>query len=169
MRYQTFQPKSAVTDAPVAAVWPSLEEVLLNREKFPVDGETAPPGEVNPAASPTPAAPDVPAAVGRLIVGSYAALILVFFAFFAGSALALFSITVCAFFVGIYCAVPRIFFAVEADSSKRPTLYRFWYEGMETLTGHSNGRDAIIQMMIVPVFLTFGLLAMGIMGKIFIG
>jgi len=39
---------------------------------------------------------------------------------------------------------------------------------MDTLTGHSSGRDALIQMMVVPVLLTLGLLAMGIAGKIYL-
>jgi len=169
MQHQPLQSKSLTMDVNVAAVWPSFEEALVNRQALDVEARTDKPAEAAPVASPTPAAPDVPAAVGGFVAASYAALILVFFAFFAGSPLAFFSITVCALFVGIYFAVPRIFFAVEADRSRRPTLYRFWHEGMQTLTGRSSGKDAMIQMMIVPVFLAFGLLAMGIMGRIFIG
>ena len=96
-------------------------------------------------------------------------LLAVFFAFFAGSPLALFSITICAVFVAVFFAVPRIFFAVEADPARRPSFSRFWHEGIDTLTGRSSGKDALIQMLIVPVFLAFGLLTIGIIGKIFLG
>ena len=169
MRYQRLEPNKATAPSHVAAVWPSFQEALLNRQALPV--ENRPVEEISQAPAPLPAAaaPDVPAAVGGLIVASYAALIGVFFAFFAASPLALFAITICAFFVAIYFAVPRIFFAVEADPARRPTLAQFWYEGMQTLTGRSSGRDAMIQMMIVPVFLTFGLLAMGIVARIYLG
>src|SRR5687768_8430864 len=168
MHHQPLKSNALTMDVNVAAVWPSFEEALINRRALDIEAHSEQRVEAAPPLSPTPAAPDVPAAVGGFVAASYAALLLVFFAFFAGSPLALFSITICAFFVGIYFAVPRIFFAVEADPSRRPTLSQFWHEGMDTLTGRSSGKDAMIQMMIVPVFLAFGLLAMGIMGWIFI-
>ena len=159
MRYQPLDKNAA--DANVAAVWPSLEAAIAA-------------GEIGrgPAAdefTPTPAAPDVPAAVGRLVAASYAALVAVFFAFFARSPLALFSIVVCAGFVTIYFAIPRIFFAVEADPTRRPTLGRFLHAGIDTATGHSSGRDALVQMMIVPVLLTFGLAAIGLIARFTLG
>jgi hypothetical protein len=165
MRYQPLDSETAAPDAAVAAVWPSFEEALLHRQP-PEPLDLVSPA---PVVSPATAAPDVPAAVGGLVVASYVALLAVFFAFFAGSTLALFSITICAVFVTVFFAVPRIFFAVEADPSRRPSLSHFWHEGIQTLTGRTNGKDALTQMLIVPVFLAFGLLAMGIIGKIFIG
>jgi hypothetical protein len=144
----------------IAAVWPRLEEALA-----PAEAE----GEAAPAPAPASAAPDVPAAVGGLVVGSYAALIGVFFAFFARSPVALFSIVICAFFAAMFFAVPRIFLAVEADPARRPSLAEFRYKGMDILTGHSGGRDAIVQMIVVPVLLTLGLAAMGIIGLVYIG
>lgn len=168
MRYQPIETTHEPRDTAVAAVWPSFEEALLNRQSLPLEGETAA-VDIEPLTSPAKAAPDVPAAVGGLIAASYAALIVVFFAFFAASPLALFVITISALFVAIYLAVPRIFFAIEADPARRPTLAQFWYEGMQTLTGRSSGRDAMIQMMIVPVSLAFGLLAMGIVARIYLG
>ncbi len=168
MRYQPIETTHKSRDTSVAAVWPSFEEALLNRQPLPLEGQALEPTSDMPD-SPASAAPDVPAAVGGLIAGSYAALIGVFFAFFAASPLALFVVTISALFVAIYFALPRIFFAVEADPARRPTLAQFWYEGMQTLTGRSSGRDAMIQMLIVPVFLTFGLLAMGIVARIYIG
>ena len=168
MRYQPLNPKTASPDAPVAAVWPSFQEALLNRQ--PLEIERAEPAEAETVVvAQTTAAPDVPAAVARLIVAPYVGLLTVFFALFAGSPLAFFSITVCAFFVAVFFAVPRIFFAIEADPARRPTLSQFMHNGIQTLTGHTSGKDALIQMLIVPVFLTFGLLTIGILGKVFIG
>lgn len=174
MRYQPLQTNAAQSKSSVAAVWPTVEEVLLHRQPPALQRETvavAPVEVREPAAAPSPAtaAPDVPAAVGGLVVASYAALLVVFFTLFAGSPLALFSITICAVFVAVFFAVPRIFFAVEADPARRPSLSSFWFDGLQTLTGRCSGRDALIQMLIVPVFLGFGLLTIGIIGKIYIG
>lgn len=172
MRYQQLDSETTAPDAAVAAVWPSFEKALLHRqppEPLELERERTRLVELAPVASPAAAAPDVPAAVGGLVVASYVALLAVFFAFFAGSTLAFFSITICAVFVTVFFAVPRIFFAVEADPSRRPNFSHFWHNGIQTLTGRTSGKDALIQMLIVPVFLAFGLLAMGITGKIFIG
>lgn len=167
MRYQPIDRKLARGDAPVAAVWPSFEEALLNRQ--PLDEARLVLDEAEPAFSPAAAAPDVPAAVGRLVVAPYVALIGVFFSLFAGSPLAFFSIVVCAIFVSMYFAVPAIFLAVEADPSRRPSLSQFMHGGIQTLTGRTSGKDALVQMMSVPVLVTFGLMTIGIIGRIFIG
>ena len=73
MRYQKFENKTAVPEEPVAAVWPSFQEVLLARQPFELEEEPSglreelsDLGDVAPAT----AAPDVPAAVGGLIMGS---------------------------------------------------------------------------------------------------
>jgi hypothetical protein len=112
--------------------------------------------------------PDVAPGVGGLIVAAFAGLLGVFFAFFARSPEALFAITICAFFVATFFTVPRLFLAVEADPSRRPTLDAFLAKGLDTLTGRSSGRDALVQMLIVPVFLTLGLLAIGIVGRVYL-
>jgi hypothetical protein len=169
MRHQPLADSRQPRDGAVAAVWPSFEVALLNRQPLPLAPiETRQPAPAH-VFTPTPAAPDVPAAVGRLIVAPYVALLGVFFALFARSPLALFAIVVCTCFVAIYFAIPRIFFAVEADPSLRPSLARFLDDGMVTLTGRTSGRDALVQMTIVPVLLAIGLLTMGIVGKIYIG
>lgn len=152
-------------EAHAAAAWPNTMEGLVLAERAEV--RTDLPSDTAPLL-PTPAAADVAAGVGGLIVGVYAALLMVFFAFFAGSLTSLFVITICTGFVAVFFAVPRIFFAIEPDQSRRPSLPAFMDKGMETLTGHSTGRDALVQMLIVPVLLTFGLLAMGIIGKVFL-
>ena len=162
MLHRRLTAKDIAVELPIAAAWPNA-----------VAEAAVAPLAANDAAAepfePTPAMADVPAGVTSLVAGSYAALIVVFYALFANSALAFFSITICAFFVAIFFAVPKIFLAVEAAPVRRPSFARFLNIGMETLTGHSSGRDALVQMLIVPVLLTLGLGAMGIIGKIVIG
>lgn len=109
-----------------------------------------------------PAAPDVPGAVGGIIAGSYVALIGALFIATAESASSVFAIVIAAFFVAIFFTVPRIFIAVEPMTIKRPNLSQFLKLGMETLTGHSSGPAALVQMLVVPVFLTLAVLAMGL-------
>ena len=149
-----------------AAAWPTMIEGLVLAEPAREAEEAFAP--VAEPAVPTPAALDVAAGVGGLIVAAYAGLILVFFAFFAGSPLAAMAVTIAALFVAIFFAVPRIFFAIEPAASRRPTLTAFMHEGIDTLTGHCSGRDALVQMLLVPVLLTLGLLAMGIAGAIYL-
>jgi hypothetical protein len=146
----------------VAAVWPTSAVEVMTAPAKPLAAVEAP-------FVATPAMADVPSAVGGLIVGSYAALILVFFGLFASSPLALFSITICAFLVAMYFAVPRIFLAVEAAPLGRPSFDRFLRTGLQTLTGRCGGRDALLQMLIVPVLLTLGLAAIGVIGKTYVG
>ena len=149
--------------AAVPAAWPS-----------PAAEPAAPPAPANDPTPPPPFAPtaciaEIPVAVVRLVAGAYAALIVLFFALFANSPLALFAITVCAFFVAIFFAVPHIFLKIEAAPGRRPAFGSFMRGGMATLTGQCGGRDALVQMLIVPVLLTLGLGAMGMIGKVFIG
>jgi hypothetical protein len=162
MKYQRLSTVRSNSNDAVAAVWPTTA----------VEAAIAPAAAENVeevAFVPTPAMADLPSGVGRLLVGTYASLILVFFALFANSTLAAFSIVVCAFFVTMFFAVPRIFLAVEAAPGRRPSLDRFMHTGLDTLTGRTTGRDVLIQMLIVPVLVTLGLAAMGIIGKFYIG
>lgn len=144
-------------ELPVAAVWPQDLQAI---------GETRVEAAGAAPILPTPAAPDVPAAVGKMLVGSYALLVGILFAFMARSPIATFSILIAAGFVAIYFAVPWLFLKVEADKSRRPSFDGFMDRGMDTLTGRTAGKDALVQMLIVPVFLSFGLAAMGAIGFI---
>jgi hypothetical protein len=143
----------------VAAVWPDVQTALA----------AAPP--VSPAAvisKPAMAMPDLPVGAARLVVSAYFGLIGVLFAFFAGSPLATFSLVICAFFVATFFAVARTFLAVEADPAVKPSMDRFLRDGIDTLTGRCGGRDALVQMLIVPVLLMLGLGAMGVAGMIYL-
>ena len=79
-----------------------------------------------------------------------------------GSAESIFVIVIAALFVVAFFTVPRIFFAVERDSGVRASFDDFLNKGMNTLTGHNSGKAALVQMLIVPIMLTLGVLAMGI-------
>jgi hypothetical protein len=39
---------------------------------------------------------------------------------------------------------------------------------MDTFTGHSSGAAALVQMLVVPVLLTFGALAMAVIAAIYL-
>ncbi|HEX9932628.1 MAG TPA: hypothetical protein VGB08_07275 [Allosphingosinicella sp.] len=143
----------------IAAVWPHVYEAAV---------AAAPAERLDRPALPEPAVPDMPAAVGRLLIATYAALVCVLFAFMARSPLATFSILIAAGFVVIYFAVPRIFLAIERDPSRRPSFDQFVDSGIDTLTGRTGGKDALLQMLIVPALLTLGLGAMGIIGLVYI-
>jgi hypothetical protein len=162
MRHQRPAAADIARDVPIPAAWPN-----------PVAEAATAPTAANDAAPepfrPTPAMADVPAGVARLVAGGYGVLILVFFALFAGSPLAFFSISICAFFVAMFFGVAKLFLAVEAAPGRRPSFERFLHVGLDTLTGRSRGGEALVQMLIVPVLVTAGLAAMGIIGKIYIG
>ena len=123
-------------------------------------------GQPPPIFQATPAAPDVPAAVGKLIILAYVALIAAFALATAASAHSIYMITISALFVVVFFTVPWLFFRQERSSGARPAFDRFMREGMDTLTGHSTGGAALVQMLIVPVLLTAGVLVMGIAAAI---
>jgi hypothetical protein len=159
MRHDQISKRQSYTKVDVAAVWPASAQVA------PVPMPEAQESQATDF-SPTPAAPDVPAAVGGLIVASYFALIGAFALATLGSGRSIFAIAVVLFFAVSFFTVPRIFFGVEPAAGRRPSFQAFLYQGMETMTGHSGGKDALIQMLIVPVLLTFGALAMGVAAAI---
>ena len=149
-----------------AAAWPSTMEGLVLAEPASSPAAVVP-VETAPAER-TAAAPDVPAGVGGLIVAAYAGMILMFFAFFTGSLLATMVVTISAGFVVTFFTIPRIFFGMEPGGKPPPSLNMFMDKGLATLSGHCSGRDALVQMLLVPVLLTLGLLAMGIAGAIYL-
>ena len=156
MRHERIAAHTGLAQADVAAAWPVLPQVA----PLPII-EIERPAEPESHRS-TPAAPDVPGAVGGLIAGAYAALIAALFLAAAGSRESVFAITICALFIVMFFTVPRLMFRAEADNSIRPSLDRFMREGMDTLTGHSSGTGALVQMLLVPALATIGVLIMAI-------
>jgi|GEM_PF-1526642 len=156
MRHEQIAESRTYRRVDLAAAWPVAAQVA----PVPIPEATAEVGAQ--LLLPTPAAPDVPAGAAVMLISSYAALLAAFALVTVGSALSIFAITICAGFVAVFFAVPRIFFAIEPKRGRRVTLEQFLAGGMETLTGHSTGAAALVQMMIVPVLLTFGVLLIGI-------
>ena len=140
----------------VAAVWPTSASIA------PLPIPELEPISQRQLYRATPAAPDVPAAVGGLIAASYAGLIAALAVATVGSAESIFVIVIVALFAVAFFTVPRIFLAVERDSGVRASFNEFLHNGMTTFTGHNSGKAALVQMLVVPVLLTLGVLAMGI-------
>lgn len=105
--------------------------------------------------------PDVPTSVGGLIAASYGALLAALFVATAGSLSSIFMIIIAAVFMAVFFTVPGIFFSVENEPNRRPSLSAFVHKGIATYTGHSSGSAALVQMLIVPVFLTLGVICIG--------
>jgi hypothetical protein len=162
MRHEQLAAKDSFTKVDVAAVWPASAQVA----PLPVlDVDETP---ARSAFTPTPAAADVPAAVGGLIVSSYAALLGSFALATVSSAHSVFMIVICGLFLVAYFTVPYLFFRQEPKAGPRPSLARFMRHGLDTSTGHSSGAAALVQMLVVPVLLTFGALAMAIIAAIYL-
>ena len=156
MRYEQIRAKDSFTKVDVAAVWPAGPTIA----PLPLlDIEQVAEGAVFEA---TAAAPDVPAAVGKLIVCSYVMLLGAFAVATVASAYSIFMITISALFLVAYFTVPWLLFRQEPRHGARPTFNGFMRQGIETLTGHSTGGAALVQILIVPVLLTFGVLLMAI-------
>ena len=156
MRREQFIARQNYDAIDVAAVWPTSAQLA----PFPIPEMELISGRQEFTA--TPAAPDVPAAVGVMIAASYAGLIVALAVATVGSAESIFVIVIAALFVVAFFTVPRIFFAVERDSGVRMSFDAFLRNGMDTFTGHNSGKAALIQMLIIPVMLTFAVLAMGV-------
>jgi hypothetical protein len=160
MRHEQIATGNNLTEFDIAAVWPGNAPFApmplpdLPRLGDP-DGYRA-----------APAAPDVPVAIGRLIVAAYSALIAAFALTAAGSRESIFMISISALFVVIFFTVPRLMLGVEPKGAIRPSFSRFMESGMDTFTGRSSGQAALVQILIVPIFLTGGVLAMAIAAAI---
>lgn len=108
------------------------------------------------------AAPDVPAAVGVLLVTCYLALISALAIATAGPGESKFALVIAALFVVAFFTVPRLILAQEPVDGARVTMDQFLARGIETFTGHCSGRAALVQMFVVPVLLTLGVLSIAI-------
>lgn len=141
----------------IAAVWPATTEIA----PLPVNEE---PDDVAPVMS-AAAVPDVPAGVGVVMVVSYALLVGLLALATAGSGRSLESIVVVAFFLFMFFAVPAIFLGIERVE-KRPSMGRFLEQGMQTLNGHSTAGSALVQMLVVPLSLAFGVILAAVIAVI---
>lgn len=112
------------------------------------------------------AAADLPKAVGWMIVASYASILVAFGWAFLGAGDVLFNLGVCAAYLAMYLGVPWVFLKVEPEGAKRPDLADFLARGLSTWTGHVTGREALAQILTIPVAVAFAALGIGIIVRL---
>lgn len=153
MPRQATARKPSLVEAPV---WPVLNRELPHLAAVPaiVDESLHHRG--------AEATPDVPGSVGILLFGSYLALIGALSIATAGPGESKFVIAIAGLFVLAFFSVPRLIFAQEPKEARRPSMSLFLARGLNTYTGKCSGRDALVQMFIVPILLTFGVLAIAV-------
>lgn len=135
------------------------QQELRNSQAY--DVVDAPVAEPAVRASPAAAAPDMPKAAGAFMVVAYASLMGAFVVTIHG-ARADFAIVIALFYLVMFFAIPALFLRVERRRTRRPDLVQFLDRGIDIATGHISGGGALVQMLIVPVLLAFGVLVMGI-------
>lgn len=154
MRHQSVHDRDKYDTVDVAAVWPATAQVApLPIPEIAEDAQLA---------NPAPAVPDVPPAAGLMIAGTYVALIAALAVATVGSGKSILAIVIAFFFVLMFFSVPAVFFGVEGDVHERRSFSVFMERGMQTLTGHNSGAAALVQMLLVPAALTFGVICMGV-------
>jgi hypothetical protein len=72
------------------------------------------------------------------------------------------SIVIAALFVVAFFTVPRLLLTQEPKDSGRVAMDQFLAQGIYTYTGHCTGSAALVQMFMVPVLLTLGVLSIAI-------
>ena len=138
------------------SVWPVFTRDLPSPRAVPTEAAAIRPFRAEEAT------PDVPAAIGGMLFAAYFALIGALAIATAGPGESRMVLTIAGLFVVAFFAVPHFILAQEPKEGRRPALGRFLATGMRTLTGHCSGRAALVQMFIVPVALTLGILAIGL-------
>jgi hypothetical protein len=159
MRHEQISATDSYAKVDIAAVWPTGAQPA----PLPIPDVEQVAHRPQQAMA---AAPDVPAAVGKLIIASYVVLLAAFAMATIASSYSIYTMVICAITLAAYFTVPWLFFTQERAEGLRPTLESFMEDGMETMTGHSTGGAALVQMMIVPVSLTLGVVVMGIAAAI---
>ena len=150
----------------IPAAWPAADVPTIPAPANDARLGTVAAPAVAEQSFPAPLAADVPAGVGGLLLFSYGAMFTTLLLTMTGSAQALFVVVIAVLCVSSIFIVPGILIAAEPLEKARPSLDRFLAEGIGTGTGHSTGKDALVQMLIVPVLLTFALIAMGITAQV---
>ncbi|GIQ75217.1 hypothetical protein [Bradyrhizobium sp. RD5-C2] len=107
------------------------------------------------------AVPDVPAAVGWMILGAYALIMASFLVFFARDMEAGLMVAISGVYFTVYLGVPAVIFRTEGRSGD-VDLHRFLKDGLNTWTGHVDGHEAIVQILLIPAALFIAITAIGI-------
>lgn len=107
------------------------------------------------------AVPDVPAAVGWMILGAYALIMASFLVLFTRDMEAGLMVAISGVYFAVYLGVPTVFFRTEGRSGDID-LRRFLKDGLNTWTGHVDGHEAIVQILLIPAALFVAITAIGI-------
>ena len=112
------------------------------------------------------AAPDVPAALGWMILAAYGAIMGAFLTLYTGNLRAAMMVAISGAYMAVFFAVPIFFLKQEPARAGRPGLPRFLDRGLNTWTGHINGREAAIQILSIPVVIACAVTIFGIIAAI---
>lgn len=112
------------------------------------------------------AAPDLPARVGWMILAAYGAILAAFLALYTGSGRAAFMVAISATYMAVFFAVPFAFLRNEPQHGPRPSYARFLQQGIDTWTGHLTGREAVIQILTIPVMIAVAITGIGIIAAL---
>lgn len=121
----------------------SKHQIFDHSDVRPVDSPAPPPtlGEA--------AAPDLPVTLGRAILLSYAVIMLVAIIGFAHGTDATMMVAISVIYTAIYLAVPTIFLKIEDGSHVE--FHTFLRRGLQTWTGHLEGFEAALQILMIPI------------------
>lgn len=111
------------------------------------------------------AAPDIPREVGVMILGAFGAIISAFLLLFTRGLDATMMVVISGLYFAIYLAVPTAFFNTEGRSGQL-SLRTFLADGLETWTGHVDGRGALIQILSIPVTIAVAVTGIGTAARI---
>ncbi|MGD9738793.1 MAG: hypothetical protein AB7O56_07165 [Bauldia sp.] len=104
-----------------------------------------------------------------LAIASYGAMLLVLWLLFVTGADMVVTLFVCTAYFAMYFGVPVAMYRLAAKAAPPAasgSFAVFLRGGLETVSGTISGWSAMVQVLVVPVSLTFGLIAMGIIAKV---
>ncbi len=110
--------------------------------------------------------PDLPPAVGFMLVGAFAWIIGVYLITFWSDLQAVEMVVVDAVYASVYLGVPWLILRLEPKDGPNPTFAQFLERGLDTCTGRLSGREALVQILTVPIALAAAATAMCLVAKL---
>jgi hypothetical protein len=103
--------------------------------------------------------------VFTMAIASYAVLLLAFWLLFASDIVTFLSLSICTVYYVMFFGVPLAMYRTAARSTVSPapgSLARFLRGNLEINTGLVSGWGALTQVLLIPVSVTFGIVAIGL-------
>jgi hypothetical protein len=103
-----------------------------------------------------------------LAAAAYGAMMLSFWLLFVSDVGTFLSLAVCTAYFGMYFGVPAVMHRVARQAETQVaggSLGQFLRSDLETITGPISGWAAVTQVLVIPVSLTVGIIAMGLIVK----